>query len=474
MPLLERFLPARWRKKDDPPAPPIINDGDRNLPSIRILRGPYQVEGAGGGYGGWGLGFSSLTFQTQARDGYSRNSDVYACVSLIAEAASQVKWWDDTPGTKAITPRELLYVAMRKSLTALHSSVDKVSTAKDYAAAYQRNLQKATDPKASVALLMHAGGSSFINAWVSSLLISGDVYVELEMDGNTVKQLHILRPDCVQYVLNKTGYYEDEESSLDYWKVSAFGRTPRRVDKQFMMHSKLFNPLHPIDGMAPLDAAMVNVLLQNEGVESVRRSLQRGAVDGWIELAKDSEWSDEQLIALRQKIRAAKMEGEELTLQYAQWHERGIKPNESSYADTQSLSKRDIASVYHVDPVLIGDMQGRTYATYRESRRGLYMEAVIPALTLLKDDWNRVIGPKLNSPLTFDKDSLDAITAAREEATDRVVKLWQTGLIDRTESRSDLLYDPVPGDDGVFYAPASFVPMAEPGAEPPPAPGPTE
>jgi hypothetical protein len=91
---------------------------------------------------------------------------------------------------------------------------------------------------------------------------------------------------------------------------------------------------------------------------------------------------------------------------------------------------------------------------------------------LFRDDWNRVIGKHLNSPLDFDKDSLDAITAAREEATDRVVKLFQTGLIDRTESRSDLHYDPIPGDEGVFYAPANFVPMAEPGEEPPPAPPP--
>jgi HK97 family phage portal protein len=456
--ILDRFGLSR---KADPPAPEIINDGGRNLPSIRILKGPYQVPGAGGGYGGWGLGYSSLDYETQALQGYSRNSDVFACVSLIAEAASQVKWWDDTPGSKSLTPLELLYSAispLEQSLTYLRNE----SAVRNDPAAQQRIIRKATDPKASVALLMKAGGSSFINAWVSSLLISGDAYVELEMVGNSdkeIKQLHLLRTDRVGYELNKNGNYEDEESSLDYWKVTAFGRSPRRVEKQFMMHSKLYNPLHNIDGMAPLDAAMINVLMQNEGVENVRKALKTGAVDGWIELDKDSEWDENQLAALQQKIRTAKAGGGELILQYSQWHERGIKPSEAAYADTQAMSKRDIASVYHVDPVLIGDMEGRTFATYRESRRGLYMECVIPALTLLRDDWNRVIGTKLGSPLAFDRDSFDAITAAREESTDRVVKLWTTGLIDRTESRADLAYDPVPGDDGVFYAPASFVPM---------------
>lgn len=449
---------APMERKGDA-SPPIINDGDRNLPSIRILRGPYPVQArSGGGYGGWGLGYSSLDYETQAREGYSRNSDVYACVTLIAEAASQVKWWDDTPGSKSLTALELLYSAIGYSLSDLRYK----SSVRDDPAGQQRVIRKATDPKASVALLLRAGGSSFINAWVSSLLISGDAFIELEMVGNSdreIKQLHILRTDRVQPDIDKTGNYEDEESSVKGWKVTAFGRSPRYVPKDLMVHSKLYNPLDNINGMAPLDAAMVNVLMQNEGVENVRKALKTGAVDGWIELDKDSEWDDNQLAALQQKVRTAKAGGGELILQYSQWHERGIKPSEAAYADTQAMSKRDIASVYHVDPVLIGDMDGRTYATYRESRRGLYMEAVIPALTLLRDDWNRVIGTKIGSPLAFDRDSFDAITAAREEATDRVVKLWQTGLIDRTESRSDLAYDPVPGDEGVFYAPASFVPM---------------
>lgn len=448
---------APMERKSDA-SPPIINDGARNLPSIRILKGPYQVPGAGGGYGGWGMGYASLDYETQAREGYSRNSDVYACVTLIAEAASQVKWWDDTPGSKSLTPLELLYCAIGLPLMELKTT----SAVRDDPAAQQRIIRKATDPKASVALLMKAGGSSFINAWVSSLLISGDTFIELEMEGNSdkaIKQLHILRTDRVQPDQDKSGNYEDEESSVRGWFVTAFGRSPRFVPKDKMVHSKLYNPLDNINGMAPLDAAMVNVLMQNEGVENVRKALKTGAVDGWIELDKDSEWDENQLAALQQKIRTAKAGGGELILQYSQWHERGIKPSEAAYADTQAMSKRDIASVYHVDPVLIGDMDGRTYATYRESRRGLYMEAVIPALTLLKDDWNRTIGAKIGSPLAFDRDSFDAITAAREEATDRVVKLWQTGLIDRTESRSDLAYDPVPGDDGVFYAPASFVPM---------------
>lgn len=459
---------TRIRGKAEPPEPPIINDGQGNLPSIRILRGPYQVPTrTGSGYGAWGMGYSQLDYQTQAFQGYSRNSDVYSCVSLISEAASQVAWWNGSGVSKSLMPVELLAAA-----TGYARGLAQNTLAKESAAEYSRLCRKAMNPAPSAALLVAAGGSAFVGAWVSSLLISGNSFIEIERagdGGNTgpIRQLHLLRADRVQAVVNTSGKYEDEAHKVAAWTVHAYGQN-RTVLTGNMVHSKLYNPLHDVLGMAPLDAAMLNVLLHNEGTENIRRVLSRGAVPGWIELDSEATWGDTQIAALKEKLRKARGGEDELTLQYAKWHEVGIKPSESGYADAQAISKRDIASVYHVDPVLIGDMAGRTYATYRESRRGLYMEAVIPPLTLLRNDWNRTIGAELTSPLDFDKDSFDAITAAREEATDRVVKLWVNGLIDRSESRADLAYDPVEGDDGVFYAPASFMPMQEPGAPPPP------
>jgi hypothetical protein len=72
---------------------PIINDGRGNLPSIRVT-------------GGTGLGTASWTghqYDKMAAAGYQYNSDVYACVSLIASAGKQVKWWDGGGASKSIT-----------------------------------------------------------------------------------------------------------------------------------------------------------------------------------------------------------------------------------------------------------------------------------------------------------------------------------------------------------------------------------
>lgn len=404
--MLDKFLNRLGlQRKANGDSPPIIHDGGSNEPSVRV-------------YGSWasGMPLASWTphsFPQAAREGYMRNSDVYACVSLIASAGKQVKW--DAEGRNA----------------------------------------------ASAALLAQVGGPTFIEQWLSYILLSGNAYIEIIRAGRTITMLYLDNPALVSAEINRDAMHADE--AVNYWVVKNGYGFQRRLDPyrkgtQDIVQSKLFNPLDPVYGMAPLAAAMMRVDMQNEGQTLMKRVLQRGYAPGWIEARENSEWTDEHVAQLQQRVRQSKYHGEELFLENAEWHPMGFAPADSGLADQQMLTKRDIASVFHVDPALIGDTTARTYATYRESRRGLYMEAVIPLLTQFREDWNKTIGAEIGSELLFDRDSFDAISAAREEATDRATKLWTSGLITRNEARSDLEYaPPKPGDE--FFGPANLVPM---------------
>ena len=72
---------------------------------------------------------------------------------------------------------------------------------------------------------------------------------------------------------------------------------------------------------------------------------------------------------------------------------------------------------------------------------------------------------RLLSLLEIDKDSFDALAAARREATDRVVKQFTNLLITQDEARAELMYGPVgdvpAGAGSVFYGPANLVPQGE-------------
>ena len=399
MPVVDRVLSRLGlRRKEDVP---IID----SRPSVRVSYASTLP----------GAMWTQRDYAAMAAAGYKNNSDVYACVSLIAGAGKQVKF----------EPAE------------------------------------GSNNKESLALLDAAGGPSLIESWLSYLLLSGNAYIEIaRLLNGGVNSVYLDSPAVVTAMINLAATRYTEEELVELWKIARPARVPEPIKPADMVHSKLFNPLDPIYGMAPLEAAMLRVDAENEGATLMKRTLQRGFSPGWIEAAKDSLWEEPQVNQLKERIKSSKTAGEELFLENATWHQMGFNPVDSGVADAHVLSKRDIASVFHVDPALIGDTTARTYATYRESRQALYMEAVLPLLSQFRDDWNQSIGKELRSPIDFDKDQIDAIAGARAEAVDRVTKLWTSGLATQAEARRELHFDPAkPGD--VFYAPANFLPLGE-------------
>lgn len=439
--VLDKFLNRiGYRKNGDVP---VINDGRGNEPSIRVYGSAYGMPGAS---------WTPRDYGHQAYEGYSRNSDVFSCVSLIASVGKQVKWWGGGDGSKSLTPYDLLLKSIGREPEHFRQS----------ALGGERKLRAAADPRASIELLESAGGARFIEQWLSYILLSGNAYTEIIRTGTRITMLYLDNPGLVTAEVNRNALHADD--AVAYWLVKNGYGTQRRLDpynkgERNIVQSKLFNPLNAVYGMAPLEAAMLRVDAQNEAATLMKRVLQRGYVPGWIEARENSDWTDDQVTQLKEGIRRAKYHGEELFLENAVWHDMGFKPAESGVSEQQILTKRDIASVFHVPPQLIGDTTSQTYSNYREARRALYMEAVIPLLVQFRDDWNRTIGTELKSPLDFDKDTFDAISAAREEAADRVHKLWTSGLITQNEGRSDLEYEPVKDGD-VFYAPANFLPLS--------------
>lgn len=436
-------------RKDYTPAP-VYNDRPGNPPSITVY--DLSTTMSSGQYGIWGGG---TNYYGNATQGYVSNSDVFACIDLIARAASQVKWWDGAKGTKCIAPPSLLALAVGIS-------------AKNYAASVmdgEAKLDRAADPRASVALLAKCGGGAFIAQWINFLLISGNSYIEITRKGPSSPPdfLYNDNPGLVSANIDRAALHPD--TLVSSWKVrNGYGKvrqlSPWRGGSGDIVHSKLFHPTDLVYGMSPLEAARLRIGVQNKSQSLINDVMDRGAVPGWIEAKEGTEWTAEHLTALRDNIVQSRTLGRELFLEGAEWHPMGFEPVSTGMSEQQLLSKRDIAAVFHVDPALIGDTTARTYATYREARRGLYMEAVIPLLRLFRDAWNRTIGMELKSPLDFDKDSFDAISAAREEAADRVKSLFTSGIITQNESRLDLEYDAVSGGD-TFYAPANMVPLAE-------------
>lgn len=475
MPMVDKVLGALGlaRKAGPPRGPVDLIARD----SVRI-NGTYTSTGGATG-GAWQYGYSTPDYLRLAQYAYGRNSDVYACVSLIGNAAKQVKWWDGTPGRSKTPENLLLKTIERRSLKAELPNLGWRAELAGAPGGKAASGGKRADPTESLALLAKSGGPTFVEDWVTYMLLAGNAFNELEREGSDGKGrpiwCYLDRPDRVRANPPSVSVpVGSRPGSVYKWEVTLNGGSRKEVEpfnRQTgggggLIHSRLFNPVDDIYGMPPLLAAMLQIAAQNEGGKLLGNLFDKGYSPAWVEITGDN-WNENKQAALRQNIAESKQAGKELIMEGAAWHSlagAGSSDLTEAVIGQHNLTKRDIASVYHVDPILIGDTESRTYATYQESRRALYMEAVLPLLGVFVKDWNATIGAELNSPLDFDRDSFDAIAQARAEASERVTRLFTNGIIDQPEARADLEY-PEPTPRQTFYAPASMVPLSELGGE---------
>ena len=229
--MLDKFR-SIFRRKE---TAPILNDGRGNLPTVTVRYGPMLP----------GASWTGRDYGSMVGASYAVNSDVYACVSLIAQTAKQVRW-DTSPGSTS---------------------------------------------RASVALLDKAGGPTFIENWVSYILLSGNAWSEIGRNASgTPVSLYLIQPDKVTPITNVTTPNPEEtrRPKVLVWRVRDVKGMPFPVAVEDMLHSKTFNPFSELIGMPPLQAAMLLVDAQNEGATLMKRMLQAGFSPGWIEAAENS------------------------------------------------------------------------------------------------------------------------------------------------------------------------------------------
>ncbi len=353
-------------------------------------------------------------YEQLTKAGYQLNSDVYACVNLIARSAKQIPWMVKTKeeGTSVANNHPLLKLLQRPN------ERDTESDFKEAAIAYQ--------------------------------LLSGNTYIE--RSGGTENTapvfLYAHRPDRMRVI-------KGTRRQIVAGYVYTAGATPVHFQPWEILHLRSFNPLDDFYGFSPIEAAAYLIDGSNEAAALYKKLLQKGYPPGAV-MVKGVDYSDEQVQQLKRGLKRSSEAGEILLLQDATWQEMGFKPVDASIFEGKRFTKRDIAAVFGVPSGMIGDTQVKTYANSREERRSLYTEAVIPALTKLRDGLNNFLSPLYGGAfIDFDKDSIDALAEDRDTQATRVKTLFEVNLIKRNEARAELKYDEVPEDEDGYFSEVS-------------------
>jgi len=365
---------------------------------------------------------ANVDYATLAKEGFTKNSVVFACIKEIAGAAAGVDW--------------LLYQRLAdggRREVPVHPLLDLIQR--------PNPLQ---------------GKFEFIESAIGYLYVSGNAYLEMvgptdstvsshnnPTAGFPPREMYALRPDRMKVVphpLNLIAGYE--------YRVS--GRTVH-LARDRILHLKLFHPLDDWYGLSPIQVAALAIDKLNSGDKWNSALLQNSAVPSGALVSKE-RLTDEQFSRLkkemREQVQGIRNAREPLLLeQDLDWKELSISPKDMDWIEGLKFSGLQIAQIYNMPPELIG-LQPATYQNRKEGRKALYTEVVCPALNRLRDAFNNLLTPRFGKDLflDYDKDKIEALSEDQES-------LWKRAndsqFLTLNEKRNMVGFADIPGGDGL-------------------------
>lgn len=350
-----------------------------------------------------------------ARAGYQTNSDVFTAVTLIANAAKQIRLFAVSTDGEALP--------------------------------YEHPLMRLiTMPNPRMVQ------SQFVECCISYLLLSGNRYIERVGPGSTEEQraaappveLWPIRPDRMRIIAGPPS-----QPIAGYLFTGENGQQ-KRFEPWAILHQKTFHPLNDLYGMAPAEAAGYPIDISNESAALYKKLLQKGYPAGWIQ--PEGDWTDEQIAAFKRGLKQRERDNDWLFGQgIAAMHTLGFNPENARIVEGRLAAKRDIAAIYRVPPEMMGDTRAKTFANFQEARKSLYTEAALPELVMLVDGLNAWLSPLFDgATIQIDKDSIAALQQDRELTARRAVRIFTANLVTRNEARREMGFEDLPGND-VFY-----------------------
>jgi len=180
---------------------------------------------------------------------------------------------------------------------------------------------------------------------------------------------------------------------------------PTRVDAENFLLFHGWNPGNPAGWSSPVDA-LRGVLAEQIHANAYRQQVwQRGGRVGTVlTRPAGTSWSD----AARERfardwaakwtgIDGPKAGGTPILEDGMDLKRIGFSAKEDEWIEGAKLSLSTVASVYHINPTMVGVLDNANFSNVREFRRMLYGDSLGPDLAMIEDRINTFLVPRLTS-----------------------------------------------------------------------------
>lgn len=232
------------------------------------------------------------------------------------------------------------------------------------------------------------------------------------------------------------------------------------AEKMLVFHG--YSPSSLVSGVSKVQA-LKEVLAEQIEAWSFRRQMwQRGGrVGSYIWRPKDAgAWTGDDKKAFKADWREyagrkGSRSGQTPVLEDGmELRETRFSAREQEWAETTKLSLQTVASVYHVNPVMVGILDNANFANTKEFRKMLYSETLGPLLEMIQDRVTTFLLPLVDPDLAG-KGYLEFNISAKlagdfEEQASVLSTLVGRPILSLDEGRAKLNYSAVEGGDTII------------------------
>lgn len=334
--------------------------------------------------------YGDLTVRKATREGYKISPYVYRAVRVIVQAGSVIPWVvTDKEG--ALIPNHPLTQVLQKP-----------------------------NPEFS--------GQDLMEFLIAHLELVGNALWQPIIVNGKVKEIWPVMPDLVKPIPS-----DMRGEWLKGWEVTSVDGRQLIVPSEQFIHFMQIDPGNPYWGMGPLQAAARTIDTDNEALDTQKISMQnRGMPDGIFsfETILTPEQFEETRLQIKENFLTKDKKREPWVLGAgAKWNQMSLNAVEMDFMASRLQNKRDIAGVFGISPIFLGDLEQSSYNNMVEAKKSLYEEVIIPLLDDVKSTLNLRLAP-FYSDIIISYD-ISRIPALREDFTKKVEQaksLWAMGV----------------------------------------------
>lgn len=228
-----------------------------------------------------------------------------------------------------------------------------------------------------------------VRGLVSDLALYDAAFLLIVADKNTGYQLRPLRPQWVQVV-------EQTPFAPTLYAVSFPGLPPQKVKAEQIVAFHGWNPVAETRGSSPVSALKSILSEQAEAMVFRQQMWKRGGrIGNYVTRpATAPSMSAEARQKFQRQFNEAwtgdgtRAGGVPFLDEGAELKQSRFNAKEEQWLESTQLSLRTVAAVYHVNPSMVGDTAGISYANVKEFRKMLYGETLGPLLMMIEQRLN--------------------------------------------------------------------------------------